>query len=54
MGWASSLCSGTFLSVASWDDLLRVERGAPYAQVFALDCVFVGRTCMVGRLGYVP
>ena len=51
VGRASNLCSDTFLSVASWDDLLRDERGAPYAQVFALDCVFVDRTCMVGRLG---
>lgn len=42
-----------FLPVASWDDLLRDERGMPHGQVFALDCTFVGRSCMVDRLGYV-
>lgn len=43
-----------FLPVASWDDLLRDERGMPHGQVFALDCTFVGRTCMVDRLRCMP
>lgn len=53
--WDESLSrvGARFLPVASWDDLLRDERGMPHGQVFALDCTFVGRTCMVDRLGRV-